>query len=1405
MNKASPLRWMTAATVVALAVVTPAFVAPASASAAAAPEAATAITAGAPAAPAAASAGAPAMATVDEEKALPTVTAEPLSTWQTNGVVYAVETVGNVVYAGGNFSSVRPAGSAEGQNEVARKNIAAFDATTGALLPFSHKFEGDNYPIPFNGVYDKTCSPGTEPNTYTCDTVYEIRASKDGSKLYVGGDFVRVDGQGRTNLASFDTGSNVLNNWSVNDVRGRVRSLTVGTNNTVYFGGSFSQVDGQSRSRLAAADATSGALLPWSPTADDLVLAMEMSPDNSRVILGGQFMKINSTSIHGIATVASDSGSNMPWSSRVVPNASYITDLSVAGDTVYASSNGEGTWDGRMAATINTGAVVWKDDCLGATWAIEVAGDLVYSGSHAHDCSMTSGGFPESVNGAPAGTARWYRLLAQTRSGSYAKHIQHWFPTTNGGIVGKLGPRDLTWTGNQLWVGGEFTTVNGAPQQGLTRFAPPPAARAKPIRPDTPTATSPRIGQVTVNFRATEDIDDQRLTYNILRGPDTGSMTKVGSMEADSKPWSKSALSYTDTTAEPGATYVYQVQAVDASGATSTKSFPVTVTVVGPTDAYSAAVYQDRPTLYWRLDDPSRSTRVSSLSGPTGSVKGEVSLGVTGALTASNNTAARFAKGSWFTSDGYVVADESFAAPNTFTAEVWFKTSTGGGRLLGFGDGTGTSSGSRDRTVYMGSDGKLNFGVNPSGTRVITTPNSYRDGQWHHLAATLGADGMKLYVDGALAASRADTTSGESYTGRWRIGADSVSGWPNANGAGFAGDLDEFAIYDKVLSADTIAAHKRSGSIDNVAPSIPGSAKASAFGRTVNLSWGASTDNVGVTGYQVHRVATAATVPSDATLLETVTGTSYTHSNAPIGKGYYKVVAVDADGNKSAASNAAEVDVLGPNPYGEAVMADSPSLYWPLNDPAGSGTVSSVVGQTGTVRSGTTLGRESVLSQGTGATVNGTSNGIIHSNAKENGPQTFTAEIWVKTSTTKGGRIMGYSSSQTGSSTYYDRNVYMRNDGRIAFVVEPSWLSTKTVTSTAAFNDGKWHQVTASLGSSGMRLYVDGNLVGSHASTRSAESFSGYWRLGGDRVYGNASSNYIDAALDEFAVYPSQLSDQKVAGHFAAASVVVTPPDTTAPVSPGVATAKVNGNDVTLDWAEAMDDTGVTGYLIYRLAAPNETPEPSALVGATKGSTTTFTDTGVPDGTWYYKVTARDGENNISAPSSASVAVAVGAIADVEVSPKQGTWVDSTNPTKNYGNAWAMTVDGDPQQLAYLHFDLPATPAGRTLTGAKLRLTTTTNAWSGSADPVEVRLSDGTPWTQSGLNWENHPQPTGPVLGTVKAGNADTTYETELSIDSLAQVTGGTLVLSDPGTDNLQLVSHLGAAGKRPVLVLSYS
>ncbi|WP_236594953.1 glycoside hydrolase family 9 protein [Saccharothrix sp. 6-C] len=95
---------------------------------------------------------------------------------------------------------------------------------------------------------------------------------------------------------------------------------------------------------------------------------------------------------------------------------------------------------------------------------------------------------------------------------------------------------------------------------------------------------------------------------------------------------------------------------------------------------------------------------------------------------------------------------------------------------------------------------------------------------------------------------------------------------------------------------------------DTTAPGTPAGLTASASGGSVSLSWGASTDDVGVTGYDVLRATGSS---GTFTRVATASGTSYTDSGLAPGAYRYQVRARDAAGNTSAASSAVQVTVPG--------------------------------------------------------------------------------------------------------------------------------------------------------------------------------------------------------------------------------------------------------------------------------------------------------------------------------------------------------------------------------------------------------------------------------------------------------------------------------------------------------------
>ena len=126
---------------------------------------------------------------------------------------------------------------------------------------------------------------------------------------------------------------------------------------------------------------------------------------------------------------------------------------------------------------------------------------------------------------------------------------------------------------------------------------------------------------------------------------------------------------------------------------------------------------------------------------------------------------------------------------------------------------------------------------------------------------------------------------------------------------------------------------------------------------------------------------------------------------------------------------------------------------------------------------GVTKGAASTVtgSGGTGISVNGTTTSTVGSGTATAAPNTYSAEVWFATTSNTGGKLVGFGNSQTGSSTSYDRHVYMLPSGQLVFGASNGGL--QTATSPNGYNDGKWHQVVATQGANGMRLYVDGQLV----------------------------------------------------------------------------------------------------------------------------------------------------------------------------------------------------------------------------------------------------------------------------------------------------------------------------------------
>ena len=234
--------------------------------------------------------------------------------------------------------------------------------------------------------------------------------------------------------------------------------------------------------------------------------------------------------------------------------------------------------------------------------------------------------------------------------------------------------------------------------------------------------------------------------------------------------------------------------------------------------------------------------------------------------------------------------------------------------------------------------------------------------------------------------------------------------------------------------------------------------------------------------------------------------------------------------------------------YGARILADGAAHYWSFDETDGDKAEDFVAQRNLTIRGKAyKRGSESVL--GSGASLGLTSDSANKSHAAtrvaSQAPTAFSMETWVRTTSTSGGEIMGYGSSAANQSWNRDRMVYMRNDGTLSFMLYPGKLTT--ITTPKSYNDGQWHHIVASLSpTAGAMLYVDGNLAAFDAAMTAGESYSGYWRIGGDAlggVNGQPSNTNIQADIDEAAVYSTPLSARQIAEHYTAATGKQVEPD----------------------------------------------------------------------------------------------------------------------------------------------------------------------------------------------------------------------------------------------------------------------
>jgi len=203
-----------------------------------------------------------------------------------------------------------------------------------------------------------------------------------------------------------------------------------------------------------------------------------------------------------------------------------------------------------------------------------------------------------------------------------------------------------------------------------------------------------------------------------------------------------------------------------------------------------------------------------------------------------------------------------------------------------------------------------------AGTHLVTV-EYYEHNGWStvHLNWQNGTPAAQLPAILSFTAAPSTITPGQSSTLSWSVnGATSLA---LDNSLGDVSGLTSKSITPPQTKTYTLTASNTAGSVsaqvtvsvtasqDGTPPTAPGLTSAIARSSSqVDLAWTASTDNVGVTGYQVVR---------NGAVLTTVIGTSYSDLSAAANATYvYSIRAFDGAGNFSALSN--QITVAMPAP-----------------------------------------------------------------------------------------------------------------------------------------------------------------------------------------------------------------------------------------------------------------------------------------------------------------------------------------------------------------------------------------------------------------------------------------------------------------------------------------------------------
>lgn len=252
----------------------------------------------------------------------------------TNGRVYAIIKIGNVVYVGGQFTQVRD----NAGDTFPRNNLAAFNMS-GGVTSWNPNANGD------------------------------VRAlATNGKRIFAGGGFTTIHGQGAKRLAAISlTGGRLWGGGVGSEVKAVKLDKT-----RLLVGGNFRKVQGKKRLRLASVSPKTGIVGKLSLNVNRAVAAIAVGP--SRFYIGGEFTAVNGNTHRHLAAINRSTNKVIGFAQPSFP----VLALALSGK-LYVGGSGAGGW---LTAYTTAAKKVWQVHTDGGFAAIAVTAHQIIAAGH---------------------------------------------------------------------------------------------------------------------------------------------------------------------------------------------------------------------------------------------------------------------------------------------------------------------------------------------------------------------------------------------------------------------------------------------------------------------------------------------------------------------------------------------------------------------------------------------------------------------------------------------------------------------------------------------------------------------------------------------------------------------------------------------------------------------------------------------------------------------------------------------------------------------------------------------------------------------------------------------------------------------------------------------------------------